>query len=146
MEKSKTFRKLQQLATAIVIMLFSVQASAQNSVSDAGTDPVQVYLEKNTDGALLRLYKLSPEDKDILRAINIWYIQNDLTQVEKMSASDLKLLEQESIALNNLFKQIDELVRKGNSFERAKIHVINNQQNAKLEENQTPGFKAAPAK
>lgn len=151
MEKAKPFRKMLQMITAMVIVLFSVQALAQSSAksmnnSDEGINPIQVYLEKNTDGALVRLYKLSPEDKDIIRAMNIWYIQNDLSQIEKMSEADLKMLDQEALSLNNLFKQIDELVRQGNSYDRAKLHVLNNQENAKIQPSQTPGFMAAPSK
>jgi hypothetical protein len=150
MQNTKPHRSMLQWITLMVIVLISFQASAQSEsrqqASAESMNPVQLYLSKNPEGILIKFYKLSPEDKDVLRAIDIANTLGDLSQIEKLKPEELKMLEQESLKLNDLFKQIDVLVRQGNSYDRAKIHVLNNQENAKINQGSTPAFMAAPSK
>lgn len=143
-----SFNRLLSACFMILFMLVSVAVSAQDaSNSNGGIDPVKIYVDKNPDAPLSRLLISHPEDGNIVKAIQTAYMLENLKEFPELSQQKIDGLKKDNDFINQNMKELVKLVEQGNSFERAKIHIMKNQENEKTRLNSpAPSFMAAPSK
>jgi hypothetical protein len=122
----------------------SYAQSEQKSNKNDGSDPVQTYMLKRPNSAIVQLFKANPNDADLARALKLAVILENPGGYPEFSQADISRMQQESTAMNDQFKQVNDLVNQGNSFERAKAHIQRTSQNAKIQQEQAPSLMVAP--
>ena len=122
----------------------SYAQSEQKSNKNDGSDPVQTYMLKRPNSAIVQLFKANPNDADLARALKLAVILENPGGYPEFSKADISRMQQESTAMNDQFKQVNDLVNQGNSFERAKAHIQRTSQNAKIQQEQAPSLMVAP--
>ena len=99
---------------------------------------------KRPNSAIVQLFKANPNDADLARALKLAVILENPGGYPEFSKADISRMQQESTAMNDQFKQVNDLVNQGNSFERAKAHIQRTSQNAKIQQEQAPSLMVAP--
>jgi len=122
----------------------SYAQSEQKSNKNDGSDPVQTYMLKRPNSTIVQLFKANPNDADLARALKLAVILENPGGYPEFSQADISRMQQESTAMNDQFKQVNDLVNQGNSFERAKAHIQRTSQNAKIQQEQAPSLMVAP--
>jgi len=119
------------------------QTENRNS-KENGTDPVQTYILKRPDSPVVQLYKSNPNDAELLKAIKLAMILENPGAFPEFTKEDLTRMQNESTVLNQQFKQVEEMVKQGNSYERAKQHVQRNAKNDQIQPSEAPALMVAP--
>jgi hypothetical protein len=118
--------------------------SEQKSSKIDGSDPIQTYMLKRPNAPVVQLFKANPNDAELARALKLAVIMENPGGYPEFSQDDISRMQQESKTLNDQFKQVQELVNQGNSFERAKAHIQRTSQNAPVQQEQAPSLMVAP--
>ena len=126
--------KIPMLICCLLIYNVSFAQQSNETASRSG-DPLSAYLEKHSTTPLVKQYQQFPNEVNLVKLVRTAMILENPKMYGEFSESDIARMKQEYKSGMVQVENIENLVKSGMSYERAKLSYDNNQIHNKSAEN-----------